>query len=263
MNRFQPSLRFASTASIVRNSKPAPVLPTLSNINSVPFEDTLAKKEKVSIEGLRQQYKNDPHSLQFQAVNPKLLYRNSMRTVRRKYLLEQQQLQKELKELKEQERAKSQENERVLRQDIQRYKQEKQLSSMNLGLESDRPNPVDVMRAEQQKSATTQDSLSSEFKMMVQQRQKLWSDLNQKIKEIKFDNHCNTLHQLGLKRQQHLLHLYFSARNFITYDNLEQKLDNLFQYGSTGTSRGRRRNPRATAGARAALLEKILVDSQN
>lgn len=149
---------------------------------------------------------SSPEAFIIEPINPKLVYRAKMRNVRRVYMAEADALYTKAKQEKKQKEQVAIDTRILFDADVEKRKRERSLMNADITFDKDI-----------QPDSTVQDSI-------VMARQEQWNKWEAERKETKFQNLSQSLQAASEKRLEHLVFLFQSAKDFVTLDNLEQRL---------------------------------------
>ncbi|KAI9105634.1 hypothetical protein DFS34DRAFT_600177 [Phlyctochytrium arcticum] len=185
--------------------------------------------------------------------HPRTLYKEDMRE-RRKAYFEEAKIGLEAKKMvQESARAKEQARKDELAANIRAYKAEKSKSFASMDTEAT------------EKKEGSETAVASEDPVIVSRRD-MHAKRKQERSQIRFENFVRERSKQVDRRLESLMYLYHSAGDFVTYDNLDTKIEELSQYRSpqpVPTLADQREKALRTALTETALRQKIAIQKES
>lgn len=153
--------------------------------------------------------------------HPRTVFREDMRVKRKQYLEESREALRKKEAALGKEKEKEQARKRELAQKIRQFKAER-MKSFSEGTDEAQAKPTSVDEAVDQEGLNGQNQ-----DPVFESRRQMWARSNEIRRQKRLENFINDRTAQSERRLESLLYLYHSAKDFVTYDNIDDKLRNL------------------------------------
>ncbi|KAJ3092690.1 hypothetical protein HK102_004152 [Quaeritorhiza haematococci] len=197
----------------------------------------------------------------FKSIHPNTRYRESMRELRKQYMLEW----KEKKQSEEEAEKRRQESERAkqeaLKADIARYKFQHSRSVFDGA--SSGSGAVEVSPTTPSRRSAVKESGKMEDDPLVAERRKMWTQWVKERRQLRFESHLNAAREQREEKLEKLLYLFHASGDFVTYDNIDDKISQVLVGFSSRPANMSQflGNQIKKENARVAAREKILREA--
>ncbi|KAJ3226351.1 hypothetical protein HK099_005059 [Clydaea vesicula] len=166
---------------------------------------------------LSKQYKENKSSLTFKPLDPKKNFNFQMRLLRKSYLDEANRKKLSEKQTLKSYNEKLKNENNILNEDIVKFRESAGLNIQPAGSKSNSSKTIHNNATSRKK--TTESEI-----------------FRNKIKQARLLNNLKFSKKLSDKREAQLLSLYYSSKDFVTYKNLEKKIEQCFLHSYVAMS---------------------------